>query len=149
MEKFNLEQARNGRPVVTRSGNPARIIDFEKNDNYSDFHIVALVTIKDDEVEYRYNNEGKLYNDKEDSYDLMMAEMKDITKPDNSQELWKSFMNSFISPMYSFDRDNMRKLKLETLERTMIMFPEYRDIKKLDEAFKIAEKIYNWTIKTN
>ncbi|MBQ4209316.1 hypothetical protein II654_02730 [bacterium] len=54
MEKFNLEQARNGRPVVTRSGNPARIIDFGKNDNYPDFHIVALVTIKDDEVEYRY-----------------------------------------------------------------------------------------------
>lgn len=149
MEKFNLEQARNGRPVITRTGKPARIIDFEKNDNYSDFPIVALVTVKDDEVEYRYNNEGKLYNDKEDSYDLMMAEMKDIAKPDNSQELWKSFMNSFISPMYSFDRDNMRKLKLETLERTMIMFPEYKDINKLDEAFKIAEKIYNWAIKTN
>lgn len=149
MEKFNLEQARNGRPVVTRTGKPARIIDFERNDNYPDFPIVALVTVNNDEVEYRYNNEGKLRYNKEDSYDLMMAEMEDIAKPDNSQELWKSFMNSFISPMYSFDRDNMRKLKLETLERTMIMFQEYKDIKKLDEAFKIAEKIYNWVIKTN
>ena len=149
MEKFNLEQAKLGKPVVTRSGKPARIINFEMNDNNSDFPIVALVTIRNDEIEYRYNNEGKLYNNKEDSYDLMMAEIENIAKPDNSQELWKSFMNSFISPMYSFDRDNMRKLKLETLERTMIMFPEYKNIDKLDYAFEIAEKIYNWAIKTN
>lgn len=74
MEKFNLEQARNGRPVITRTGKPARIIDFEKNDNYSDFPIVALVTVKDDEVEYRYNNEGRLRYKKKDSYDLMMVD---------------------------------------------------------------------------
>lgn len=74
MENFNLKQAKQGKPVCTKNGNPARIIDFEKNDNYPDFPIVALVTIKDDEVEYRYNNEGRLRYKKKDSYDLMMAD---------------------------------------------------------------------------
>ena len=149
MEKFNLEQARNGRPVVTRSGKPARIINFEKNDNYPDFPIVALVTVKDNEVEYRYNNEGKLYNDKEDSYDLMMADYTDKTITDLLESNKKVEVNlqkagEHIKEMQdTVSRQHNEIIRLKIFE---LVNQKHRLNKNL---FDICENIYNWVKKTN
>ena len=60
LKPFNLEAARNGKPVCTRDGRKARIICFDSNGGRP---IVALVTECDDEEEmpYKYHCDG-FYN---------------------------------------------------------------------------------------
>ena len=72
MKKFNLEEAKAGKPVCTRDGRKARIICFDaKNDNYP---ILALLETKDREQAYWYTANGYGSLDRsEKSFDLMMA----------------------------------------------------------------------------
>lgn len=149
MEKFNLEQARNGRPVVTRNGKPARIIDFGMDTYFPDFPIVALVTVKDNEVEYRYNNEGKLFNDKEDSYDLMMADCTDKTITDllesnKKVEVDLQKAGEHIKEMQdTVSRQHNEMIRLKIFE---LVSQKHRLNKNL---FDICENIYNWVKKIN
>lgn len=67
---FDLNAAKDGKPVCTKDGRPARIICFDtKGDIYP---IIALVEDNGLEVTIHYNEEGKSCNDDGDE-DLMMA----------------------------------------------------------------------------
>lgn len=86
MKPFDIELAKQGHPICTRGGRPARIICWDRID--SSFPIIALTTTKDgSEVAWSYTIDGK-YNvgNKEDSLDLMMA----TTKPKGWINLFKS-----------------------------------------------------------
>lgn len=70
LKPFDLNAAKDGKPVCTKDGRPARIICFDtKGDIYP---IIALVDDNGLEVTIRYNEEGKSRN-KDSDEDLMMA----------------------------------------------------------------------------
>ena len=75
MKPFNLEEAKAGKPVVTRDGRPVSILTFDKKGDYC---IVTLINYcrSDDVVVYREN--GKASADFDSEYDLFMkAEKKE------------------------------------------------------------------------
>lgn len=74
MRKFNLEEAKQGKPVCTRDGRPARVICF---DRLGAFPVVALVRDNDD-VEYAefYTTNGACLVGREMDADLMMRTIK-------------------------------------------------------------------------
>lgn len=78
MKEFDIEAAKNGAPVCTRDGRPARILCFDRQ--CPDYPIVAL--FKDNEQEdheaiEEYTANGSFFGDGEESdYDLMMAPIK-------------------------------------------------------------------------
>lgn len=53
---FNLEEAKAGKPIVTREGNPARVLCFDKKGMYP---VIALVDFGDIEEALSYDLEGK------------------------------------------------------------------------------------------
>lgn len=74
MKPFDLEEAKQGKPVCTRDGKPARIICFDREEKT--YPIVALVDKGPFEVVYTYTNEG-LYNYAGLSdFDLLMVSTK-------------------------------------------------------------------------
>lgn len=74
MRPFNLEKAKEGKPVCTRDGRPARIICYDQKNTYK---LVALVCDEDGhEIAYSYNEMGRWRNDKESLIDLFMVEPK-------------------------------------------------------------------------
>lgn len=78
LKPFDIQKAREGKPVCTRDGRKARIICFDRN--ASQYSIVALVEHKgfpnkEEEIKV-YTNEGKCFADEENSYDLMMLPEK-------------------------------------------------------------------------
>lgn len=76
LKPFDLQAAKSGKPVCTRSGKPARIICFDRVDNTINKPIVALVTHNDGQ-EYlsMYHLDGR-YNKSGDDFDLMMLPEK-------------------------------------------------------------------------
>ena len=73
LKEFDLEAAKQGKPVCTRDGRKARIICFDRK---GIFNIVALI---DGEIEFvqSYTNNGRLKaNDLESELDLMMLPEK-------------------------------------------------------------------------
>ena len=89
LKPFDIQKAREGKPVCTRDGRKARIICFDKKDNQCP--IVALVDYydrKDGEAVTTYTNEGFFCIDKKHPNDLMMLPEKkegwvNIYKSDN------------------------------------------------------------------
>ena len=77
MKKFNLEEAKAGKPVCTRDGRKARILAFDLK-GYNGRSIVAAVTDKKDncEITPSFYSDGRLYKDSITSTDLMMATKK-------------------------------------------------------------------------
>lgn len=73
LKPFDLEAAKAGKPVCTRDGRPARIICFDRVDEYP---ILALVKNNGKENVYYYRNSGKDDEDFEKDYDLMMLPEK-------------------------------------------------------------------------
>jgi hypothetical protein len=75
MKPFNLEEAKRGKPVCTRNGDPVRIICFDKVASKSgiDYPIVALVTKEDTEQICLYTNDGRFDGNHPDPFDLMMV----------------------------------------------------------------------------
>lgn len=73
LKPFDLQKAKAGKPVCTRDGRKARIICFDKVDKRP---IVALILDDGCEFVYEYLSDGKSYNGKDDSYDLMMLPEK-------------------------------------------------------------------------
>lgn len=74
MRNFNFDEAKNGAPVCTRNGRPARIICWDsKGTNYP---IVALIDAGMEYIE-TYTNKGKSFPlDEDNDNDLMMASTK-------------------------------------------------------------------------
>ena len=76
MREFDLELAKQGYPVCTRSGHDVRIVCFDyKIDNYP---IIALIQDHGCETIHTYTLEGKFYQkpNVRDANDLMMAPCK-------------------------------------------------------------------------
>ena len=72
LKPFDLEAAKQGKPVCTRDGRKARIICFDAKGSMP---IVALISNGDYENLHRYYNSGSNYNVDND-YDLMMLPEK-------------------------------------------------------------------------
>lgn len=76
MKKFNIEEAKAGRPVMLSDRSPARIICYDRKDNH-DYPIVLLVqdTNGNEEIEYS-NSKGDIYG--QDKIKLVMTNIKKI-----------------------------------------------------------------------
>lgn len=77
MREFNLQEAKEGKPVCTRDGHKARIICFDRKN--SEYPIVALVTCnhKEDCVPYTING-NFVYGRSNRPSDLVMAPTKKV-----------------------------------------------------------------------
>ena len=73
MKPFNLEEAKSGKPVCTRSGRPARIICFDRKDDR--YPLVVLIDNDGSESCYLFYKNGKLFVSagEESENDLFMA----------------------------------------------------------------------------
>lgn len=67
MKKFNIEKAKQGNLVVTKSGKEAKILLFDRDN--AKFPLVVIVENKDVAC---YTIDGKFYFDKESENDLKM-----------------------------------------------------------------------------
>ena len=79
MKEFDIEKAKAGAPVCTRSGRPARIICWDANAKWDGdkFPIVALIGDDEDgEVAQTYTTDGRMYPNITHDDDLMMAVIK-------------------------------------------------------------------------
>ena len=75
MKEFNLEQARQGKPVCTRDGRNVRILCFDRKDKY--YHIIALVERNNQESSYLLDDNGRCHwEGEEDEWDLFMKPEK-------------------------------------------------------------------------
>lgn len=77
MKEFDINLAKQGKPVCTRDGRKARIICFDANIMTGNKNILALIR-KDDSSEYveYYTSNGKFSDSKDDINDLMMLTEK-------------------------------------------------------------------------
>jgi hypothetical protein len=73
-KKFDLEAAKNGAPVISKTGNPVRIICFDRKDD--DFPVIALEDDGDGEEYSSYTIDGKLFTTGDSEADLFMAPVK-------------------------------------------------------------------------
>ena len=71
---FNLEEAKQGKPICTREGKPARIICFDRKEKT--YPIIALIDKGPFEVVYTYTNEGMYNYEGLSDFDLLMAPTK-------------------------------------------------------------------------
>lgn len=98
MKEFNLELAKQGKPVCTRDGRKARILCFDLKDK--DFPISAAVELESDrEIPMTYTLNGSYLLNEEDNRDLMMVSEKhegwiNITKCEDI----KRFVGGTIHP---------------------------------------------------
>lgn len=77
MREFNLQEAKEGKPVCTRDGRKARIICFDRKN--SEYPIVALVTYNNKEDCVPYTIDGKfVYGRSNKPSDLVMAPTKKV-----------------------------------------------------------------------
>lgn len=114
LKPFDIQKAREGKPVCTRDGRKARIICFDAK--CADTPIVTLVSRNDGEILLRHYRDGKLSDDKDSDADLMMLPEKkegwvnvyrdcdgaNITKDDNIYSSKEAAMAS----AQVIDRDN-------------------------------------------
>ena len=78
LKPFDIQKAREGKPVCTRDGRRARIICFDRkfyHDGYN-YPIVAMVNDNDNELVHAYTQDGLLVGNKEGELDLMMLPEK-------------------------------------------------------------------------
>ena len=71
MRKFNLEEAKVGKPVCTRDGRKTRIVCYDLK--VIDTPILALIEESGQEKVYCYHSNGKYYKEKDTDNDLFMA----------------------------------------------------------------------------
>jgi len=75
MKEFDLEKAKAGAPVCTREGLPARIICWDRKDDY--YPILALVERNNKEILISVTDRGHVFNDERCSNgDLFMVPVK-------------------------------------------------------------------------
>ena len=78
LKPFDIQKAREGKPVCTRGGRKARIICFDRkfyHDGYN-YPIVAMVNNNDNELVHAYTQDGLLVGNMEGELDLMMLPEK-------------------------------------------------------------------------
>lgn len=73
LKPFDLQKAKEGKPVCTRDGRKARIICFDRD---WDMHIVALIADPLGESVHYYLSNGKVDFDKQNDEDLMMLSLR-------------------------------------------------------------------------
>lgn len=129
MKPFNYEEARAGKPVCTRDGREARIICWDRQNEY--FPIVALIKAEDGEDTFYFTNRGSFYRDKEiDSFDLMMKTER--------HELWKVIlMNEDTGDIFS--NRGMDFESKEEAEKWAENYSEKDSLSVLDIV-----KLYEW-----
>jgi hypothetical protein len=115
MKPFNLEEAKKGKPVTTKDGNPVRILCFDR-DNFTDTPILALVNIEGVEMARYYHDDGS-HND-QPSLDLVMAG----EKKEGWIRLYKGNMKTFVE-------NTIYKTKDEALNTTD---PDLIDVIKIE-----------------
>lgn len=71
MKPFNLEEAKAGKPVCTRDGRPARIVEFNMKDE--NFPIIAIISCDVTEIVGTFTLQGSYYTDIKSPKDLMMS----------------------------------------------------------------------------
>lgn len=81
LKPFDIQKAREGKPVCTRDGRKARIICFDRkfyHDDGYNYPIVAMVNDNDNDNElvHAYTQDGLLIGNKESELDLMMLPEK-------------------------------------------------------------------------
>lgn len=86
MKPFNIELAKQGKPVCTKDGKKARIICFDKIGCYP---VIALVQEEGMEMCHFYTEDGKCA-DSGDNKNLMMLPEK--------KEMWINIYKGLISP---------------------------------------------------
>ena len=74
MKEFDINLAKQGKPVCTRDGKPARIVCFDRR-NIA-YPIIALVHKEPFEAVYTYSNKGEVTVGRSNEVDLMMAPVK-------------------------------------------------------------------------
>ena len=90
MKPFDIELAKQGKPVCTRDGRKARIICFNTK-SYKGKEIIALVTKPDGSEYVRYfTQDGRLSYLKDDRDDLMMLPEK--------KEMWINIYKGTTGP---------------------------------------------------
>lgn len=72
MKPFNLEEAKKGKPVMTRDGRPARIICWDRKKK--DYPIIALIGVEEDIASF--TTDGRYISCEQDPNDLFMASEK-------------------------------------------------------------------------
>lgn len=77
MKPFDLEKAKAGSPVCTRSGEKVRIICFDANNDQYPIIALASVAGENREIVYSYTKEGRYFiGSEKSSKDLFMVEEK-------------------------------------------------------------------------
>lgn len=74
LKSFDLNQAKEGKAIITRSGVPARIIAFDRYDSLYKGTLVVLLKYKKWERIIAYNNEGHVASALDPTLDLFMYE---------------------------------------------------------------------------
>lgn len=78
LKPFDIQKAKEGKPVCTRDGRKARIVCFDRkfyHDGYN-YPIVAMVNDNDNELVHAYTQDGLLVGNMEGDLDLMMLPEK-------------------------------------------------------------------------
>ena len=99
MKEFDLEKAKAGAPVCTREGLPARIICWDRKDDY--YPILALVERNNKEILISATEKGHVFDDERCSNgDLFMTSVKhegwvnihkdEYGMPETTERIWKS-----------------------------------------------------------
>lgn len=76
MKPFDLEKAKVGEPVCTRSGLPARILTFDVRSHYPIVGVIGDPDFPGNEIIETYTTEGLCIINKMNDKDLMMASKK-------------------------------------------------------------------------
>lgn len=74
MREFNIELAKAGAPLKTRSGLPARIVCYDRVDEYRNAPILALILGREKkwEMTVQYNEEGRIPYGYNPDFDLFI-----------------------------------------------------------------------------
>lgn len=79
LKPFNIEEAKQGKPVYTRGGKPARVISYDAKSGEHTKNLIVLIECgKEYEEIERYTLNGKYYIDDESEKDLMIVADKKI-----------------------------------------------------------------------
>lgn len=112
LKPFDLEAAKAGKPVCTRDGRKARIICFNRES--IGFPIIALIKNGDTEGVYQFDDKGRSnIDDKERSYDLMMASEK--------KEGWINICRNLNTNKTELDTKDIYNTKEEALQNLSSM----------------------------
>lgn len=118
MKKFNLRNAKTGKPVCTKYGSQARIICFDCEG--TDYPIIALVKNEENEEEIISFNEQGTCEESDD--DLMMAPEKkhgwiNIYRNEheyyNHHSIFKNKENAIANGFSNEDTNYFRTIKIE------------------------------------